>query len=211
MHRVYIFYLYSVDLFNQNTIQNILPFDGEAIYKGVIFSRKESEAHYKNLFEEIPWENDQAIVFGKHYITKRKVAWFGDKPYSYKYSGITKQAHIWTPELLQLKQKIEEISTTSYNSCLLNLYHTGDEGMAWHSDAEKTLLDNGTIASVTLGAERKFSFKHKESKQRIDVLLENGSLLLMKGTTQKKWLHRLPPTKKVFSPRINLTFRTVIL
>jgi alkylated DNA repair dioxygenase AlkB len=94
---------------------------------------------------------------------------------------------------------------------LLNLYHTGDEGMAWHSDAEKTLLDNGTIASVTLGAERKFSFKHKESKQRIDVLLENGSLLLMKGTTQKNWLHRLPPTKKVFSPRINLTFRTVIL
>jgi len=83
--------------------------------------------------------------------------------------------------------------------------------MAWHSDAEKTLLDYGTIASVTLGAERKFSFKHKESKQLIDVLLENGSLLLMKGTTQKNWLHRLPPTKKVFSPRINLTFRTVIL
>ena len=89
---------------------------------------------------------------------------------------------------------------------MLNLYHTGDEGMAWHSDAEKTLLDNGTIASVTLGAERKFSFKHKESKQRIDVLLENGSLLIMKGTTQIYWLHRLPPTKKVFSPRINTYF-----
>ncbi len=200
-----------MDLFNQNIVQNILPFDGEAIYHGLVIDKKQCDFYFQKLFNEIPWENDQAIVFGKHYITKRKVAWFGDKEYNYKYSGVTKQAHIWTPELLQLKQKIEKISETTYNSCLLNLYHTGEEGMAWHSDGEKTLLDNGTIASLTLGAERKFSFKHKETKQRIDVILENGSLLLMKGTTQKNWLHRLPPTKKVFSPRINLTFRTIIL
>ena len=133
------------------------------------------------------------------------------KEYNYKYSGITKQAHIWTPELLSLKKIVEEKSKTTYNSCLLNLYHDGAEGMAWHSDGEKSLKNNGTIASLTLGAERKFSFKHKESKQRIDVILEKGSLLLMKGTTQKNWLHRLPPTKKVNSPRINLTFRTIIL
>ena len=200
-----------MDLFNQNSHPNILPFDGEVLYLGKVFNRKEVAQHYQTLLEKIPWKNDEAIIFGKHHITKRKVAWFGDNTYSYKYSGITKQAHIWTPELLQLKQKVEELSATTYNSCLLNLYHDGEEGMGWHSDAEKTLLENGTIASVTLGAERKFSFKHKESKQRIDVLLENGSLLLMKGTTQKNWLHRLPPTKKVFSPRINLTFRTVIL
>ena len=200
-----------MDLFNQNIVQNILPFDGEAIYHGLVIDKKQCDFYFQKLFNEIPWENDQAIVFGKHYITKRKVAWFGDKEYNYKYSGVTKQAHIWTPELLQLKQKIEKISETTYNSCLLNLYHTGEEGMAWHSDGEKTLLDNGTIASLTLGAERKFSFKHKQTKQRIDVILENGSLLLMKGTTQKNWLHRLPPTKKVFSPRINLTFRTIIL
>mgnify|MGYP000547217369 FL=1 len=200
-----------MDLFNQNIIQNILPFDGEAIYHGLVLDRKQCDFYYQNLFNEIPWENDQAIVFGKHYVTKRKVAWFGDKEYNYKYSGVIKQAHIWTPELLELKRKIEEISETTYNSCLLNLYHSGDEGMAWHSDGEKTLLDNGTIASLTLGAERKFSFKHKETKQRIDVILENGSLLLMKGTIQKNWLHRLPPTKRVNSPRINLTFRTIIL
>ena len=200
-----------MDLFNQNIIQNILPFDGEAIYHGLVLDRKQCDFYYQKFFNEIPWENDQAIVFGKHYVTKRKVAWFGDKEYNYKYSGVTKHAHIWTPELLQLKQKIEEISETTYNSCLLNLYHSGEEGMAWHSDGEKTLLDNGTIASVTLGAERKFSFKHKETKKRIDIILENGSLLLMKGTTQKNWLHRLPPTKRVFSPRINLTFRTIIL
>ena len=200
-----------MDLFNQNSHLNILPFDGEVLYLGKVFNRKEAAQYYQTLLEKIPWKNDEAIIFGKHHITKRKVAWFGDNTYSYKYSGITKQAHIWTPELLQLKQKVEELSATTYNSCLLNLYHDGEEGMGWHSDAEKTLLDNGTIASVTLGAERKFSFKHRESKQRIDVLLENGSLLLMKGTTQKNWLHRLPPTKKVFSPRINLTFRTIIL
>ena len=200
-----------MDLFNQNSHTNILPFDGEVLYLGKVFNRKEVAQYYQTFLEKIPWKNDEAIIFGKHHITKRKVAWFGDNTYSYKYSGITKQAHIWTPELLQLKQKVEELSATTYNSCLLNLYHDGEEGMGWHSDAEKTLLDNGTIASVTLGAERKFSFKHRESKQRIDVLLENGSLLLMKGTTQKNWLHRLPPTKKVFSPRINLTFRTIIL
>ena len=200
-----------MDLFNQNSHTNILPFDGEVLYLGKVFNRKKVAQYYQTFLEKIPWKNDEAIIFGKHHITKRKVAWFGDNTYSYKYSGVTKQAHIWTPELLQLKQKVEEHSATTYNSCLLNLYHDGEEGMGWHSDAEKTLLDNGTIASVTLGAERKFSFKHKESKQRIDVLLENGSLLLMKGTTQKNWLHRLPPTKKVFSPRINLTFRTIIL
>lgn len=200
-----------MDLFNQNTIQNILPYDGDVEYHGLILNRKECDFYYENLFNSIPWENDQAIVFGKHYITKRKIAWFGDEEYNYKYSGVTKQAHIWTPELLELKNKIEEVSETTYNSCLLNLYHSGEEGMAWHSDGEKSLLDNGTIASLTLGAERKFSFKHKETKQKVDIVLENGSLLLMKGTTQKNWLHRLPPTKKVNSPRINLTFRTIIM
>lgn len=110
-----------------------------------------------------------------------------------------------------MKKLVEKLSGTSYNSCLLNLYHNGSEGMSWHSDGEKTLKENGTIASLTLGAERKFSFKHKETKLKVDVFLQNGSLLLMKGTTQKNWLHRLPPTKKVHSPRINLTFRTINL
>lgn len=200
-----------MDLFNQDSSVNILPFDGETVYHGLVLSKEQCHFYYQNLFEEIPWENDQAIVFGKHYVTKRKVAWFGDEEFSYTYSGITKRAHIWTKELLELKKIIEEISGETYNSCLLNLYHNGSEGMAWHSDGEKTLLENGAIASVTLGAERKFSFKHKESKQRIDIILENGSLLVMKGTTQKHWLHRLPPTKKVHNPRINLTFRTIVL
>lgn len=200
-----------MDLFNPDIVQKILPYDGEAVDHGLVLNKEQCNFYYQKLLNEIPWEHDQAIVFGKHFVTKRKVAWFGDYEYNYKYSGVVKQAHIWTTELLELKKIVEEISETTYNSCLLNLYHTGEEGMAWHSDGEKSLLDNGTIASLTLGAARKFSFKHKKTKHKIDVMLENGSLLLMKGTTQKNWLHRLPPTKKVHTPRINLTFRTIVL
>ena len=200
-----------MDLFNQDSIANILPYDGETHYHGRILDGKECDFFYESLLNEIPWEHDEAKIFGKHYITKRKVAWFGDRAYEYKYSGISKQAHLWSSDLLKLKQIVEKVSGHTYNSCLLNLYHNGLEGMSWHTDAEKTLQENGAIASVTLGAVRKFSFKHKESKQRIDIILENGSLLVMKGSTQKHWLHRLPTTKKVHSPRINLTFRTMVI
>lgn len=200
-----------MDLFNPSAIEQLLPFDGEAYYHGKVLNTAESQYYYQRLLEDIPWKNDEAIVFGKHYITKRKVAWFGDTNFKYTYSGVTKQAHLWTPDLVALKELVTQLSGQTYNSCLLNLYHSGEEGMAWHSDGEKTLLDNGAIASMTLGAERKFSFKHKNTQQRIDILLEHGSLLVMQGEIQKHWLHRLPPTKKVQSPRINLTFRTIVL
>lgn len=198
-----------MDLFSQNTIQNILPFDGVTNYHGVILNKKQCDFFYKELLNHIKWKNDEAIIFGKLITTKRKVAWYGNEEYSYTYSKITKKANLWTPELLELKNIVEKESGETYNSCLLNLYHSGDEGMAYHSDGEKMLKKNGAIASLSLGAERKFSFKHKETKQRIDVFLENGSLLVMKEGTQQNWLHRLPPTNKVKSPRINLTFRTI--
>ncbi|WP_317224522.1 alpha-ketoglutarate-dependent dioxygenase AlkB family protein [Sphingobacterium rhinopitheci] len=186
---------------------NLLPYDGIVEYYGVVFGNP--EVYYKSLIEEINWQHDQALIFGKLITTKRKVAWHGDEPFEYKYSGIEKIASPWNSTLLHLKQRIEQLSGDSYNSCLLNLYHDGSEGMSWHSDAERDLKKQGSIASVTFGAPRKFSFKHKYSKQRIDILLEDGSLLIMKGTTQDYWLHQLPPTTKVSSPRINLTFRTI--
>lgn len=193
----------------QNSPLNILPKDGVTEYYGKIFSDEECENYYQYLLNQIPWENDEAVIFGKLIYTKRKVAWFGEKEFEYTYSKRTKYAKFWTPELLELKQKCEEISGETYNSCLLNLYHDGSEGMAYHSDAEKDLKKHGAIASLTFGAARKFSFKHKLSKDRIDIFLETGSLLVMKGTTQENWLHRLPPTTKVKTPRINLTFRTI--
>lgn len=200
-----------MDLFNTGGVPvNILPYDGEAVYYGQVISAAEEQRVFQLLLDEIVWKNDEAVIFGKHIITKRKVAWYGDAEYSYTYSNTTKQALIWTDELRLLKQLAERITGVQYNSCLLNLYHDGDEGMSWHSDDEKSLGKNTTIASLSFGAERKFAFKHKTTKQTVSLVLDSGSLLVMKGTTQTHWLHRLPKTTKVTRPRINLTFRTMI-
>ena len=198
-----------MDLFNDTPHANILPFDGEVNYYGKILNNENVQRYFEQLLKNIEWDNDKAIIFGKLIITKWKVAWYGDKPFDYTYSKTSKTALPWTNELLELKEIIESKTRETFNSCLLNLYHDGGEGMAWHSDSEKDLKKNGAICSLSLGAERKFSFKHKASKQTVSVLLEKGSLLVMKGTTQTNWLHRLPPTKKVKTPRINLTFRTI--
>tara|TARA_R110000822_G_scaffold12558_1_gene45323 strand:- start:696 stop:1298 length:603 start_codon:yes stop_codon:yes gene_type:complete len=200
-----------MDLFSSETIKSILPFDGITNYHGIVLDTAACDFYFETLMNTINWKNDEAIIFGKKIITKRKVAWYGESEYSYTYSKVTKTANIFTKELLELKATIEKESGETYNSCLLNLYHSGEEGMGYHSDGEKMLKKNGTIASLSLGVARKFSFKHKENKQRIDVVLENGSLLVMKTGTQTNWVHRLPPTKKVNSPRINLTFRTIEL
>ena len=200
-----------MDLFDATTVKNILPYDGITSYHGVILDAHKSQFYYSRLLENIEWKNDEAIIFGKRIETKRKVAWYGSSEFSYTYSKVTKKANLWTPELLELKKLVEKESGENYNSCLLNLYHSGEEGMAYHSDGEKMLKKNGAIASLSLGAERKFSFKHKTTKERIDIILERGSLLVMKDVTQEFWLHRLPPTKKVTTPRINLTFRTIVL
>lgn len=193
-----------------NPEKNLLPHDGVVNYHGKIFNDNESSHFYNNLLNKIKWEHDKAIIFGKEIITKRKVAWYAEEPFSYTYSKVTKYANPWTDALEKIKQEVETQSGETYNSCLLNLYHSGEEGMAWHSDGEKDLRKNGAIASVSFGAERKFAFKHKDSKEKVEVWLENGSLLVMKGATQSHWLHRLPPTKKIFTPRINLTFRTIV-
>lgn len=188
---------------------NLLPKDGTVNYYGKIFNQDQANHFYQKLLETIEWKNDEAIIFGKKILTKRKVAWYGEENFEYTYSKTTKNALPWTKELLELKNTIEEKTGETFNSCLLNLYHDGNEGMGYHSDGEKDLKKNGAIASLSFGAERKFSFKHKTTKEKVELLLENGSLLMMAGTTQTFWLHRLPPTKKIFRPRINLTFRTI--
>ncbi len=199
-----------MDLFNQtNEVQNLLPKDGTVHYYGQVFSGNKADEFYTILLDKIEWKNDEAIIFGKKIITKRKVAWYAEKPFEYTYSKVTKQALPFTTGLLKIKEYIEEITGETYNSCLLNLYHNGSEGMAWHSDGEKDLKKNGAIASVTFGAERKFGFKHKETKEVVSLILQHGSVLVMKDETQTHWLHRLPPTKMKHRPRVNLTFRTI--
>ncbi|KXK19019.1 MAG: alpha-ketoglutarate-dependent dioxygenase AlkB [Saprospiraceae bacterium] len=189
---------------------NLLPQNGVAIYFGNIMERCEADAYFDSLLSNIAWQNDEAIMFGKRIVTKRKVAWYGDLPFEYTYSRISKYALSWTPELKRLKYITEKATGETYNSCLLNLYHDGSEGMAWHSDGEPDLKKYGAIASLSFGAERKFAFKHKISGQRVDMMLQHGSLLLMTGETQQHWVHRLPTTKKISNARINLTFRTII-
>lgn len=201
-----------MDLFNPefNAQSNLLPQDGTVIYYGRILDFSKANWFLDKLLESIEWKNDQAIIFGQLITTKRKVAWYGDMNFKYHYSKITKEALPWTEELLILKQLVEEKTAETYNSCLLNLYHDGSEGMAWHSDAEKDLKKNGAIASLSFGAQRKFAFKHKNTKETVSLQLEHGSLLVMKDETQTHWLHRLPPSKKINKPRINLTFRTIV-
>jgi alkylated DNA repair dioxygenase AlkB len=190
--------------------KNWLPHEGEVNYYGKIFSSAEANRYRECLLNSIEWKNDEAVIFGKLIITKRKVAWYADRDFEYTYSNVTKRALPWTQELLELKSFTEEKTGETFNSCLLNLYHDGSEGMAWHSDGETDLKKDGAIGSLSFGAERKFSFKHKQTKETVSVILEHGSLLVMKGTTQTNWLHRLPPTKTISKPRINLTFRTIV-
>ncbi len=196
---------------NENTAAvNLLPQDGIVNYYGPIMPLQQADTYLNALLTTVEWKNDEAVIFGKRIITKREVAWYGDKDFEYTYSGVIKRALPWTNELLELKQLAEEKAGETFNSCLLNLYHTGEEGMAWHSDGERDLKKDGAIGSMSFGAERKFAFKHKQTKQTVSIILEHGSLLVMKGTTQSNWLHRLPPTTRVNNPRVNLTFRTIV-
>lgn len=200
-----------MDLFNTNCIQNLLPFDGEVLNYGVILNNTDCQLYLNKFLTEKFWSPDELVIFGKRIITTREVAWFGDSDYKYSYSSSVKQALPWTSELIILKKLVEEKTGEKFNSCLLNLYHNGNEGMGWHQDNEKELGKNPVIASLSLGIARKFSFKHIESKHKIDTILEAGSLLLMKGTTQDNWLHSVPKSKKINKPRINLTFRHILL
>ena len=161
-----------MDLF-ENSIdktKNWLPKDGKVNYYGKLFNRQQANNYLEKLLITIEWRNDVANIFGKKIITKRKVAWYGEKPFEYTYSNTTKYALNWTKELLELKIVIEKETGETFNSCLLNLYHNGEEGMTWHSDGETDLKKNGAIGSLTFGAERKFAFKHKQTNEKVELI-----------------------------------------
>ena len=194
-----------------HNIPNIINQDGLALYYSQAIPAEQLSHYYDELFNKISWEQDRVMMFGKEIVTKRKVAFYSDPLISYTYSGKLKIGLPWSQELLFIKEIVESLTKSKYNACLLNLYHNGDESMGWQSDDEKEIIAESSIASLSLGAERKFSFKHKATKETISVLLENGSLLEMKGAIQKNWWHALPKSKKVIAPRINLTFRQMII
>src|SRR6476661_2477216 len=155
----------------RNSILNLLPYDGTVHFYGEVYDDSTATTYYHQLLENILWESDQAVIFGRKIITKRKVAWYADQPFSYTYSNITKTARLMTPLLTRLRAEVEKLTAETYNSCLLNLYHNGSEGMAWHSDAESDLRKHAAIASLSFGATRRFLFRHKVTKEKVEITL----------------------------------------
>ena len=196
-----------MDLSGYDPAVNLLPCDGTVNYYGPVLDPGGAQRYYEALLHHVLWKNDAVTLFGKHHVTARKVAWYGDPGLAYTYSGTTRWGLPWTDQLLELKTLAEHLCGGRFNACLLNLYHHGGEGMGWHSDNEKSIVPLSAIASLSLGAEREFRFKHKTLPATARVLLENGSLLVMKDTTQTHWFHSIPKSKKILTPRINLTFR----
>jgi alkylated DNA repair dioxygenase AlkB len=190
--------------------ENLLSADGNAVLYSDFLSQSETLRYFETLLSSIDWKQDEVILFGKRIITSRKVGWYGDFPYTYIYSRTQKIALPWTPELQDIKTKVEKRVGSTFNSCLLNLYHNGSEGMGWHADDERSLDPSAPIASVSLGATRTFRFKHKTKDIKSSVELSSGSLLVMHPPTQEFWVHMLTKTARLIPPRINLTFRAML-
>lgn len=188
---------------------NLLPRDGRVYYFPNFLSDQNSIALMSCLLRLTTWKSDQPWMFGKLVTTRRQVAWVGDPSCAYTYSGVKKEPQPWTKELLVIKNQLQQFTEFKFNSCLLNLYHDGNDGMGWHSDDERELDPKSPIASLSLGATRKFNFRHRGDKSTISVFLESGSLLLMNPPTQTFWQHALIKSRSIDSPRINLTFRNI--
>jgi alkylated DNA repair dioxygenase AlkB len=196
-------------LFQQEPVVFNLP-DAEIIYYPHFFETKEADTIFAQLLADIPWQQDNIKVFGKIYSQPRLTALFGNEGKSYSYSNIKMLPHPWNPLLKVLKSKIENCTSSNFSSVLLNLYRDGKDSNGWHADNEKELGKNPVIASLSFGSERNFQLKHNTNKDlKKSILLEHGSLLLMKGTTQHCWKHQIPKISKHTEPRINLTFRLI--
>ena len=200
----------SFDLFGATLSDiNLLPCDGVVNDHGCILSPGAADALYERLLHALPWRPDVAVVNGTVMQTARHALWYGDRAFRYLHSGVPRQAEPWPDELLvEARRLAEKHSGTRFNSCVLNLYHDGSEGMGWHSDSEAAYGAHTAIASLSLGATRKFAFMHKRTRERRDMLLRHGQLVVMRGETQRHWLHAIAKTATVTTPRISLTFRT---
>jgi len=200
----------NLALENQVNKKTIISTDGEVILYPNFFSTKESNQLFSDLYSSVNWKQEIIQFFGKQMPIPRLTAWYGDEGKSYTYSGIEQHPEHWNPTLKLIKSKIEQIAQVNFNSVLLNLYRDGKDSVSWHSDDEPELGENPIIASVSFGATRRFSLRHKYSKNyKIDIDLASGSFLLMQGETQHFWQHQIAKTAKEIQPRINLTFRII--
>ena len=185
--------------------KNLIPFDGECFY----IQNFLQENFFEAVFNNSKWRQDEIKLFGKVIPIPRLQAWYGDEGATYQYSTLTLEPIPWYEELSQIKKLVEKELGTTFNSALLNYYETGRHYSAWHADNEKSLGDNPTIASISLGGDRLFHLRHRKTKETIKLTLENNSLLVMRGPLQHHWIHQLAKTARPVDPRINITFRTI--
>lgn len=191
-------------------MSNLLPKDGTAHLMKAFFSSARSEYYFRNLVETTPWRQDEIKIFGRSVMQPRLTAWMGDPGATYRYSGLLMRPSAWSPVMLEIKSAIEASLGRNFNSALLNFYRTGLDSMGWHRDNEPELGSTPTIASVSLGAARRFKIRHYFDKElAVNLLLENGDLLVMGGVMQSFWEHCLPKTRPLQEPRLNITFRSV--
>ncbi len=201
----------QLDLFSElNTDCEVTKItNGEYIYVPSFFDKSISDYYYHKLFNEINWKQEEMTIYGKSVKLPRLTAWYGDNDKPYSFSGITLNPNPWTSELIEIKKAIELKWNVVFNSVLLNLCRDGKDSISWHSDAEKELGVNPIIASVNFGATRKFQLRHCSSKEKIELELRHGTLLIMQGELQHYWQHQVPKTSKEIGKRINLTFRVI--
>lgn len=185
--------------------------DGEVIVYRNLFDELESNKLLKELLSSIKWRQDKMKIFGKEVDLPRLTAWYGDEDKSYTYSGIPMNPESWTPILLSIKERIEQVAEVKFNSVLVNLYRNGKDSVSWHSDDEPELGTNPIIGSISFGETRRFQLRHKWNKDldKVEITLSHGSVLLMKGSTQHFWQHQILKTSKPLKERINLTFRII--
>ena len=183
--------------------------NGEYLFYPNFFSKLDGDLFFQNLKANIGWKQESMNMYGKQVNFPRLTAWYGDNDKPYSFSGITLEPKIWNEELLIIKEKIQQISKVNFNSVLLNQYRSGNDSISWHTDAEKELGENPVIASVNFGATRKFQLRHIHTKEKLEIELTHGSLLIMQGELQHYWQHQVPKTSKVVGERINLTFRLI--
>ncbi|MAM29319.1 MAG: alpha-ketoglutarate-dependent dioxygenase AlkB [Flavobacteriaceae bacterium] len=183
--------------------------DGEYIYIPQFYNKNTADKYLERLIKDIHWKQESMNMYGKKILFPRLTAWYGDSDKPYSFSGITLNPNPWSPGLQKIKDDIEPKANVNFNSVLLNRYRDGNDSISWHTDAEKELGTNPVIASVNFGAERKFQLKHIETDERINLILQHGSLLIMQGALQHYWKHQVPKTKKKLGERVNLTFRVI--
>lgn len=190
---------------------NLAPFDGELYLIKQFYRQPKSDLLFAQLQADLSWQEEAIFIYGRWVKVPRLMCWYGDPEAWYRYSGVDHQPMPWTPALQAIREKVEQQCQCAFNSVLANLYRDGNDSMGCHADDEKELGQNPVIASLSLGDERLFKLHHKKTKDKLDIVLSHGDLLVMAGTLQHYWMHAVPKTKKIKTPRINLTFRKVIL